>query len=358
MLTSDYNFDLPPELIAQRPPLERGGSRLLRLNRQNGICSHEKFANFITHLKKGDVLVLNNSRVIPARLHGINKKTGGQFEMLLVEENAENDWWALMKPGKRAHIGTEIIMKNNTGESVVDFSAQVIATNSEGHRRLKFQGGLLHEKLDAIGEIPLPPYINRKPNEETESDRMRYQTVYASPAGSVAAPTAGLHFTPSLLDEMRLLGIEIHFVTLHVGMGTFAPVKSDDLAAHVMHEERYSLSNETADAVNRAKREHRRVIAVGTTSLRVLESVAATNNGELSSGVGRTKIFIHPPYRFRIVDALLTNFHLPKSTLLMLVSAFSDPGGTSGRERILGCYHEAIREKYRFFSYGDAMFIQ
>ena len=309
------------------------------------------------YFRTGDVLVLNNSRVIRARLRGKNAKTGGGFELLLLEEEATNDWWAMMKPGKRARVGTQIKIRNPKSETR-NIEATVVAANDEGHRRLRFSGtaNILHE-LDSLGETPLPPYITRTNATEAVNDLARYQTVFAEPAGSVAAPTAGLHFTEKLLDEIRTRGVDVQFVTLHVGLGTFAPVKAETLAGHVMHEERFTVSEATARAVNEAKVSGRRVIAVGTTSVRVLESVTTQPDGKIVPGRGRTRIFIHPPHEFKIVDALLTNFHLPCSTLLMLVSAFASPGEMSGRETILSAYAEAIRERYRFFSYGDAMLI-
>ncbi len=357
MRVSDFDFVLPPELIAQVPARERDQSRLLVLQRGTGAIAHRSFRNLLDYLRVGDVLVLNNSRVIPARLRAANAKTGGRFEVVLLEENSVNDWWALLRPGKRARVGTEMVFRDTSGnESAV--RAVVIETNSEGHRRLKFSGKPdITAMLEAIGEIPLPPYIARANPRELADDKVRYQTVYAAPAGSVAAPTAGLHFTETLLSEIRARGVEVRFVTLHVGLGTFAPVKSESLAGHVMHEERYELSEETARAINEAKRAGRRVFATGTTTMRVLESVAAQHDGKLVAGGNRTRIFIYPPYRFRIVDALLTNFHLPRSTLLMLVSAFAAPGETRGREMILSAYEKAVRERYRFFSYGDAMLI-
>jgi len=356
--TADFAFDLPPELIAQHPAARRDHSRLLVLHRDSGAVEHRRFPDLLSFLKPGDVLVLNDSRVIPARLYGNNSSTGGKFEMLLVEENATNDWWAMMKPGKRAQVGTQIKLRSAQSNTALDITATVIEVNDEGHRRLKFFGvknilGILND----IGELPLPPYIERKDTAFTSEDAERYQTVYAQPSGSVAAPTAGLHFTPELLKQIRALGVEVHFVTLHVGLGTFAPVKADTLDAHTMHEERFVVSEATARAVNDAKSAGRRVIAVGTTSVRVLESVAAQKNGIIAAGTGRTHIFIFPPYRFRIVDALLTNFHLPCSTLLMLVSASAAPGEMSGRGKVLHAYAEAIGERYRFFSYGDAMLI-
>jgi S-adenosylmethionine:tRNA ribosyltransferase-isomerase len=377
MRTADFDFQLPPELIAQQPAPHRDQSRLLVLHRCEQRIEHRRFCDVLDYFHAGDVLVLNNSRVIRARLRGVNVKTGGAFEMLLLEENATNDWWSLMKPGKRARVGTHIELRNprpQTRDPRPEITATVTGTNEEGHRRLKFSGveNILSE-LHAIGEIPLPPYIHREsagpasgPAQADDTlDQERYQTVFAQPPGSVAAPTAGLHFTRELLEEVRARSVEVHFVTLHVGFGTFAPVKADSLAGHVMHEERYEVSAATATAVNRAKREGRRVIAVGTTSVRVLESAAQTSGGPASGparspvapGPGRTRIFIHPPHEFKIVDALLTNFHLPCSTLLMLVSAFASPGETRGRELVLSAYAEAIRERYRFFSYGDAMLV-
>ncbi len=356
MQTAEFNFELPSELIAQTPAARRDESRLLVLPRASGKVAHQKFRDLLDFFRAGDVLVLNNSRVIPARLRGRNATTGGKFEMLLVEENSANDWWAMLRPGKRARVGTQIILTNLAGEPTT-ICATVCATNDEGHRRLKFSGtGHICDELNSLGEIPLPPYITCENSARAPEDRERYQTVFAEPAGSVAAPTAGLHFTEKLLDEIRARGVHVCFVTLHVGLGTFAPVKTETLSAHQMHEERFELSEETARIVNEAKREKRRVFAVGTTSVRMLES-AANANAELSPGSGRTQIFIYPPRTFSIVDALLTNFHLPCSTLLMLVSAFAAPGETRGREMILSAYAEAIHERYRFFSYGDAMLI-
>jgi len=358
--TADFSFDLPPELIAQHPAARRDHSRLLVLHRPSGTTEHRRFPDLLGFLKPDDVLVLNDSRVIPARLYGNNVQTGGKFELLLVSENVTNDWWAMMKPGKRAQVGTQIKLRSARAGSPAqpDITATVLEVNDEGHRRLQFSGVKnILDVLNDIGEMPLPPYIERNSAEFTSEDAERYQTVYAQPAGSVAAPTAGLHFTPELLRQIRALGVEVHFVTLHVGLGTFAPVKAETLDAHTMHEERFQVSDATARAVNDAKSTGRRVIAVGTTSVRVLESVAAQNNGTITAGSGRTRIFIHPPYAFKIVDALLTNFHLPCSTLLMLVSAFAAPHQMSGREIVLSAYAEAIREHYRFFSYGDAMLI-
>jgi S-adenosylmethionine:tRNA ribosyltransferase-isomerase len=355
MRTADFNFALPPELIAQSPVTKRDESRLLVLHRVDGRVEHRKFRDLLDFLRSGDVLVLNNSRVIPARLRGVNAKSGGKFEMLLLEENAPNDWWVMLRPGKNGRVGTQIVLRDTKNEPT-KILANVVEVNAEGHRRLIFSGTPdINHELDSLGEIPLPPYIKRAT--QLPEDKQRYQTVFAQPAGSVAAPTAGLHFTPELLDEIRARGVTVCFVTLHVGLGTFAPVKVETLAEHKMHEERFEVGKETARAVNEAKTSGHRVIAVGTTSVRVLESVAAQNHGILNVFNGKTRIFIHPPYDFKIVDALLTNFHLPCSTLLMLVSAFAAPGELRGREMALSAYAEAIRERYRFFSYGDAMLI-
>jgi S-adenosylmethionine:tRNA ribosyltransferase-isomerase len=351
MRTADFDFTLPSGLIAQTPAPKRDQSRLLVLDRATGETAHRQFVDVPEYFRDGDALVLNDSRVIPARLRGRNARSGGQFEVLLLEENAANDWWAMLRPGKRARPGTKIdILDNNGNPSAIQ--AVVMESNAEGHRRLEFTGAKnVLTELDALGEVPLPPYIERL-SSRTE-DRERYQTVFARADGSVAAPTAGLHFTPELLDKVRARGVNVCFVTLHVGPGTFAPVKTNDLAGHVMHEERYEVGAETARLINEAGR----VVAVGTTTLRVLESVARANNGRIVAGAGRTRIFIHPPYQFKIVDALLTNFHLPRSTLLMLVSAFAAPGETRGRDLVLAAYQEAIARRYRFFSYGDAMLI-
>lgn len=357
MLTKDFDFELPPQLIAQHPAARRDDSRLLVLHRDTGKILHQNFRDLEQQFRTGDVLVLNDSRVIPARMRGVNANSGGQFEILLLEENAANDWWVMLRPGKRARVGAEIIFRDANGNPSA-IRARVIATNEAGHRRLEFSGVTdIRAVLDALGEIPLPPYITRANPNELGEDKIRYQTVYAAAAGSVAAPTAGLHFTEALLSAIRARGVSVCFVTLHVGLGTFAPVKAENLDDHVMHEERYEVGEETARLVNGAKSEGRRVIAVGTTSVRVLESVAQKNMGRLVPGAGRTRIFIHPPANFQLVDALLTNFHLPRSTLLMLISAFAAPGETRGREIILSAYAEAIRQRYRFFSYGDAMLI-
>jgi len=361
MRTADFDFELPPELIAQAPVPQRDQSRLLVLHRRSGQVEHRGFRDLLKYLHPGDLLVLNNSRVIPARLHGMNAHTGGQFEILLLEENANNDWWVMVRPGKRARAGTRIIVQDSRRQPS-DVHATVIDKNDEGHRRLRFAGAPnIADLLDVLGEVPLPPYIVRTDKSRMEQDRWQYQTVFAQPPGSVAAPTAGLHFTESLLAEIAARGVQVGFLTLHVGLGTFAPVKAETIAAHTMHEERYELSEETARAINEAKGAGRRVIAVGTTTVRVLEALAAqvahSSPATVAAGAGKTRIFIHPPYNFKIVDVLLTNFHLPRSTLLMLVSAFAAPNDTRGRDLILSAYAAAIRERYRFFSYGDAMLI-
>jgi S-adenosylmethionine:tRNA ribosyltransferase-isomerase len=371
MRTADFNFSLPPELIAQHPVSRRDQSRLLVLDRGNGQIAHRHFRDLPDYLRAGDVLVLNDSRVIAARLRGRNLKTGGNFEMLLLRENALNDWWTLMRPGKRAQPGTRIDVLDARKKSS-GIIADVREINCQGHRRLVFGGtkNILTD-LETAGTTPLPPYIQRL--RPAAADRRRYQTVYARWPGSVAAPTAGLHFTRALLDRIRARGVRVCFVTLHVGPGTFAPVKVNSLGAHVMHGESFEIGPETAaiisgvktkcsDAAGTAdgtapKTRPPRIIAVGTTTLRVLESVAQNHGGRIVAGRGTTEIFIYPPFQFQIADALVTNFHLPFSTLLMLVSAFAAPGGPGGRELILRTYQEAIRQRYRFFSYGDAMLV-
>lgn len=359
MRTADFDFQLPPELIAQHPSPQRGQSKLLVLNRQQGQIQHKFFSNLPDFFRPGDVLVLNDSRVIPARLRGTNAGTGGRFEILLLEENGLNDWWAMVRPGKNARIGTGIIIAQpNLAAGVNPVSAMVLEKNQEGHCRLRFSGcGDIKDLLETLGEIPLPPYIARHGMEQSAEDNERYQTVFARKDGSVAAPTAGLHFTDVLLDRIRQAGVTVCFVTLHVGLGTFLPVKTPEISEHTMHEERFALGEDTVCAVNDAKKSGARVFAAGTTTVRVLESVAARNAGKLNVYTGKTNIFIFPPYHFKIVDALVTNFHLPRSTLLMLASAFAAPGETRGRELMLSAYAEAIREKYRFYSYGDAMLI-
>ena len=355
MRTADFDFKLPPELIAQHPALKRDASRLLVLHRTENRVDHRRFPDLLDFLRPSDVLVLNNSRVIPARLRGVNAKTGGKFEVLLLEENEQNDWWTMMRPGKPARIGAQIIFSGADGKPD-EVHAAVVETNYEGRRRLQFFSTPdISRELDRLGEVPLPPYIER--DVQHPEDKERYQTVFARTDGSVAAPTAGLHFTPELLERIRARGVEICFITLHVGPGTFQPVKTELLAGHKMHEERFELREETANLINAAKSSGRRVIAIGTTTVRVLETVASQNNGKLVKTTGKTGIFIYPPFSFQVVDALLTNFHLPRSTLLMLVSAFASPGETCGRKMVLRAYAEAIHEGYCFFSYGDAMLI-
>ncbi len=357
VLASAFDFPLPPELIAQAPASSRDHSRLLVLSRPRGEIAHRQFGDLPGYLRPGDVLVLNDSKVIPARLRGINARTGGEFELLLLEEIALNDWWTMVRPGKRARTDTKIILRNRGGD-LTRVHATIIDKNSEGHRRLHFAGTpSLLEDLPRLGEAPLPPYLKRARAADLQPDRERYQTVYAREAGSIAAPTAGLHFTSKMIERIRDLGVKVCFVTLHVGLGTFAPVKTKTLADHVMHVERFHIGADTARIVNQAKRAGDRVIAVGTTTLRALETAAKNSDGRIVAGAGRTRMFIHPPFEFRIVDGLLTNFHLPRSTLLMLVSAFAAPKETQGRAVVLSAYAEAVRQRYRFFSYGDAMLV-
>lgn len=361
MRAADFDYELPGHLIAQHPAPQRDASRLLVLNRGDRSLAHRRFPALLEYLRPGDVLVLNDSRVFNARLRGVNQKSGGQFEVLLLTQNALNDWWVMLRPGKRARLGTQIIVKNPEGK-LTDVTARVIGVNDEGHRRLEFSGvpDILRE-LDRLGEVPLPPYIRRMSAKELSADALRYQTVYAKTDGSVAAPTAGLHFTESLLASIRSKGIHVHYLTLHVGLGTFAPVKTDQLQTHKMHSEEFFVPKETAEAINCARNEKRRVIAVGTTSVRVLETVVGARRrsrpSEIIAGSGQTNLFIYPPFPFQIADALLTNFHLPRSTLLMLVSAFAAPAQTHGRDLILDAYRAAIAQNYRFYSYGDAMLI-
>jgi S-adenosylmethionine:tRNA ribosyltransferase-isomerase len=354
MRTADFDFHLPERLIAQRPAPNRDSSRLLFLDRATGRITHcSSFRDLLAFLRSGDVLVLNNSKVIPARLRGVKSATGGEIEALLIDQISRNDWWALVRPGKRVRPGITIEFGAQNGSSPI--SAVVVEKNAEGHCRLQFSGTEeIQDALETIGEVPLPPYIARAADAE---DRERYQTVFAQGRGSVAAPTAGLHFTSELLDDIRARGVRVEHVTLHVGFGTFSPVKAMDLTRHAMHEEQFALEESVASRINSARAAGGRVIAVGTTTVRVLESVAAANQGRLLPASGRTRIYIYPPYRFQAVDALLTNFHLPQSTLLMLVSAFAAPGETRGRDLVLHAYGEAVREGYRFFSYGDAMLI-
>jgi S-adenosylmethionine:tRNA ribosyltransferase-isomerase len=355
--TRDFDYQLPEELIAQVPCHTRDESRLLVYDRASGRIDHLVFRQVTGQLRRGDVLVVNDSRVIPARLFGIKTATGARLEILLLEETQPDQWWAMLRPGKRAPLGT-ILQIVNINNDITDIECQVVNKNNSGYYQLRFSPvGALGQRLDELGSVPLPPYINRPQPGGDTVDRERYQTVYARPPGSVAAPTAGLHFTGPLLQELKDQGIIICPVTLHVGAGTFAPVKAERVCDHRMHEERFELPSATAEAIEQARREQRRIIAVGTTAVRVLESVAAENQGRLAPGFGRTRIFIYPPYRFKVVTGLITNFHLPQSTLLMLVSAFASPSSERGRELLLSVYAEAVRLNYRFFSYGDAMLL-
>ncbi|MDU5596039.1 tRNA preQ1(34) S-adenosylmethionine ribosyltransferase-isomerase QueA [Peptoniphilus rhinitidis] len=339
MKTKDFYYDLPRELIAQHPTERRDHSRLLVLNKKTGEMEHKYFYDIIDYLNEGDVLVLNDTKVMPARIYGHRKDKEEKIEFLLL--NRKNDVWeCLSKPGKKAKIGTEIIFSDKLSAEVVDIS-------DDGSRFLKFEyDGIFEEILDELGEMPLPPYITEK-----LEDKNRYQTVYAREEGSAAAPTAGLHFTKELLDKVKNKGVEICYITLHVGLGTFRPVKVENIDEHEMHSEFYIMTEEVADKINSAKERGNRVIAVGTTSVRTVESIA-DESGKVREKSGFTNIFIYPPYKFKCVDALITNFHLPESTLLMLVSSLSS------REIILNAYKKAVKERYRFFSFGDAMFIR
>lgn len=353
--TSLFDYVLPQELIAQYPLEQRDDSRLLGVDRKTRKVEHGQFRDLPAKLRKGDVLVLNDTRVIPARMHGVKLKTGGLVEVLLLEPAANAQWWAMVRPGKRVRPGTLVEFTGRT-EGVGKIRAEVVEKDLHSRFRLNFGSEADVERLfSSCGEIPLPPYISRPVQQERDAER--YQTVYGHRSGSVAAPTAGLHFTRKTLDTLTQAGVDVAWVTLHVGYGTFAPVKSADLAGHTMHAERYELPAATAAILRRAQSESRRVVAVGTTSVRVLESVAAKYGGALVADQGSTSLFIYPPFRFQVVDALVTNFHLPRSTLLMLVSAFMDPGGMEGRAFLLQVYNEAIARRYRFFSYGDAMWI-
>ena len=340
MKTDDFDYFLPEELIAQTPIKERDHSRLLVLDKKTGEITHERFDNIINYLNSGDVLVINNTKVIPARLIGNKEETDAVIEVLLLKDLGEDTWECLCKPAKRVKLGT-IINFNDL------LKLKCTYIGEDGIRHFKFiYDGILMEILDKLGEMPLPPYIHEK-----LSDKDRYQTVYAKYSGSAAAPTAGLHFTKELLSKIKEKGIIIEEVTLHVGLGTFRPVQVDDVTKHKMHSEYYRMTKETADTLNKAKKEKRRIIAVGTTTTRTLETIMSLYN-EFKECSGDTDIFIYPGYNFKAIDALITNFHLPKSTLVMLVSAFSS------KENILNAYKEAVKEKYRFFSFGDAMFIK
>lgn len=340
MQLKDFYYDLPEELIAQDPLEDRTSSRLMVINRESGDISHHIFKDIIEYLNPGDCLVINNTKVIPARLYGIKQDTGARIEVLLLKRRENNIWETLVRPGRKAKPGTVL----DFGEGLL--KGTVIDVVDEGNRLIQFEyEGVFEEILDKLGQMPLPPYITHE-----LKDKNRYQTVYAVHEGSAAAPTAGLHFTKELLQAIEDKGIEIANVTLHVGLGTFRPVKAENILEHHMHSEYYCIEKEEADKINKAKDTGKRVIAVGTTSVRTLESAAV--DGRVSETSGNTEIFIYPGYEFKIIDALITNFHLPESTLLMLVSALA------GREKIMEAYEEAVREKYRFFSFGDAMFIE
>lgn len=337
---SDFYFELPEELIAQDPLDDRSASRLLMLDKNTGAVSHHIFREVVDYLKPGDCLVLNNTKVIPARLLGEREGTGGHVEVLLLKRREGDVWETLVRPGKKCKPGQRLSFGGGL------LKAEVIETVEEGNRLIHFEyDGIFEEVLDRLGEMPLPPYITHK-----LKDKNRYQTVYAKYEGSAAAPTAGLHFTKELLDTIEEKGVRIAYVTLHVGLGTFRPVKEENVLEHHMHSEYYQVTDEAADIINRTKAEGGRIICVGTTSCRTVES-ASDENGRVIAGCDNTEIFIYPGYKFKVLDALITNFHLPESTLVMLVSALA------GREHVLAAYEEAIKERYRFFSFGDAMFI-
>ncbi|MCQ2911771.1 MAG: tRNA preQ1(34) S-adenosylmethionine ribosyltransferase-isomerase QueA [Clostridia bacterium] len=342
MKTSDFDYNLPEELIAQHPLTDRSSSRLMVVDRKDGSLEEKIFKDIIDYLNPGDLLVLNDTRVIPARIYGIKEETGINCEILLLKKTNEEDTWeCLVKPGRRLHEGNKIIF----GDGLL--TGEIVNVLDDGNRIIKFTyEGIWEEILDKIGVMPLPPYIHEK-----LEDKERYQTVYSKYEGSAAAPTAGLHFTKELLSDIKAKGVNIGYVTLHVGLGTFRPVQVDDVTNHVMHTEYCHVPKETADMINETKKNGHRVIAVGTTSVRTLESIGK-DDGTISEGAMDTQIFIYPGYKFKIVDALITNFHLPKSTLLMLVSALSS------KELMLKAYEKAVEDKFRFFSFGDAMFIK
>lgn len=341
MNIEDFDFNLPEELIAQTPLKDRSASRLLVLDREKKTIEHNHFIGIKKYLRKGDCLVLNDTRVLPARLYGVKKDTGAKIEILLLHQEGSDSWEVLIKPAKKVKQGTEIIFGGGKLHSVCT------AVKEHGGRILEFSyDGIFYEVLDELGEMPLPPYIK-----EQLSEKERYQTVFSREEGSAAAPTAGLHFTKELLNEIRQMGVHLAFITLHVGLGTFRPVSADNIEEHEMHAEFYHMSEETAELLTKVRENNGRIISVGTTSTRTLETIARDHDGAFQASSGWTNIFIYPPYQFQAIDGLVTNFHLPKSTLLMLVSALAD------RESILQAYNEAVKEKYRFFSFGDAMFI-
>lgn len=340
MKKSDFNYDLPKELIAQTPVTPRDSSRLLVMNRQSGALLHKRFFNLPEFLNKGDCLILNDTRVLPARIYGTKKETGAVVEFVLLRQHSATAWEAIAGPGKKAKTGAEFVFSN-------ELSCRVTDVLPDGSRMIDFSfEGNFYEVLDRVGEMPLPPYITEKLN-----DKERYQTVYSKETGSAAAPTAGLHFTKELLEKISESGVNIGYVTLHVGLGTFRPVKADNVEDHKMHSEHYYMPKETAELINRTKCCGGRVICVGTTSCRTIESVATRFDGEIKQCSGDTDIFIYPGYKFKCMDGLVTNFHLPESTLIMLVSAFA------GYDNTMSAYKTAVEEKYRFFSFGDAMLI-
>lgn len=341
MKTSDFDFYLPEELIAQHPLEKRDYSKLMVLDKETGKIEHKHFYNVIEYLNSGDTLVLNNTRVMPARLIGEKAESGGKIEFLLLKRIEGDKWECLAKPGKRAKIGTEFVFGKGK------LKCKVVDIVEEGNRIIEFSyDGIFEQVLDELGEMPLPPYIT-----ERLDDRERYQTVYSKEQGSAAAPTAGLHFTKELLEEVKKKGVNIAYVTLHVGLGTFRPVKVDDVNEHVMHSEFYNLEEEDAKIINDTKKRGNKIISVGTTSTRTLETIG-DENGFVKAQSGWTNIFIYPGYEFKVVDKLITNFHLPESTLIMLVSALS------GKEKVMNAYNEAVKERYRFFSFGDSMIIK
>ena len=341
MTTKDFYYDLPPELIAQHPLKDRAGSRLLVLDKETGKIEHKNFRNIIEYLNPGDCLVMNNTRVIPARLYGVKEDTSGKIEFLLLKRIDLNTWNVILKPGKRARTGARFVF----GDGLL--KAEVIEVRPDGNRIVRFEyDGVWEELLDKLGEMPLPPYIKEK-----LEDKERYQTVYSKIEGSAAAPTAGLHFTNELLEDIKDKGVKTAYLTLHVGLGTFRPVSVENVEEHVMHTEHYEVSQEAADIINETRKSGGRIIAVGTTSVRTLETVAE-DNGTMKAEIGDTSIFIYPGYKFKVTDSIITNFHLPESTLLMLVSAFA------GKENIFEAYEQAVKEKYRFFSFGDAMLLK
>lgn len=341
MTTKDFYYDLPDELIAQTPLGDRTASRLMVVDKDNGEISHKHFYDIIEYLNEGDCLVMNNTRVIPARLYGVKEGSGGKIEFLLLRRLELDKWEVILRPGKKAKPGSRFEFGGGL------LRAEILEVIEDGNRIVKFEyDGVWEEILDKLGEMPLPPYIKEK-----LTDRERYQTVYSKIEGSAAAPTAGLHFTNELIEKIKAKGVEVAYLTLHVGLGTFRPVSVENVEEHLMHSEYYQVTKEAADTINRVRENGGRIIAVGTTSVRTLETVA-DENGRMTSASGDTSIFIYPGYKFKAVDALITNFHLPESTLLMLVSALA------GKDNIFNAYNTAVSEKYRFFSFGDAMFIE